>query len=86
MLDGGDGHAADGVGGHGGELSEGAVLEPQDTVGDLLEAFVVEGRSQNFFLHVVFSDEVTKRLCHGGVGLFDLNGHMLVWKSLKDFL
>jgi hypothetical protein len=31
-----DGHAADGVGGHGGELAELAVFEPEDAVGDRL--------------------------------------------------
>lgn len=36
-----DGHAADGVGGHGGEPVEGAVFEPQDPVGDLAEPVVV---------------------------------------------
>jgi hypothetical protein len=41
VLVGGDGHAANGVGGHGGELAEGAVFEPEDAVGDLFEAIVV---------------------------------------------
>lgn len=31
-----DGHPADGIGGQGSEFAEAAVLEPQDTVGDLL--------------------------------------------------
>jgi hypothetical protein len=34
----GDGHAADRVGGHGGQLAEGAILQPQHPVGDLLQA------------------------------------------------
>jgi hypothetical protein len=37
----GDGHPADRVGGHGGQLPEGAVLQPQHPVGDLVQAGVV---------------------------------------------
>jgi hypothetical protein len=40
-LAGFDGHAADGVGGHGGELAELAVFEPEDAVGYLFEPVVV---------------------------------------------
>jgi hypothetical protein len=36
-----DGHAADGVGGHGRELVELAVLQPEDAVGDLAKPVVV---------------------------------------------
>jgi hypothetical protein len=37
----GDGHAADRVGCHGGQLAEGAILQPQHPVGDLDRADVV---------------------------------------------
>jgi hypothetical protein len=37
----GVGHAADQVGGHGGQLAEAAVLQPQDPVGDLLKSGVM---------------------------------------------
>jgi hypothetical protein len=36
-----DGHAAHRIGGHRGKLPEPAVFEPEDAVGDLLEAVIV---------------------------------------------
>jgi hypothetical protein len=37
---GGGGDAADGVGLHGGELTQGAFFEPEDAIGDLLEGAI----------------------------------------------